>query len=92
MFRVLLRSGALSEFGVLSSDRSVLLTEMSINFAIPTGPVWNYRCQPQSHECDAEVQKRPLLPADTPTTDTSIDLCGEQLHVPVIQRELLPCD
>jgi dihydrofolate reductase len=36
---------------------------------------------------DAEVQKRPLLPADTPT-DSSIDLCGEQLHVPVIKREL----
>ena len=48
MVRVLLRSGALSEFGV--------------------------------------------LPADTPTTDSSIDLCREQLHVPVIQPELLPCD
>jgi hypothetical protein len=38
MVRVLLPSGALSEFGVLSSDRSVLLTEMSINFATLTGP------------------------------------------------------
>jgi len=61
---------------------------MSISFAILTGPCGNYHCQPQSHECDAEVQKRPLLPADTPTTDSSIDLCGEQLHVPVRQREL----
>ena len=78
MVRVLLRSGALSEFGVLSLDRSALLTEMSINFAILTGPVGEIIIASLSHMSATPRSKSTpysLLTLLGPTS--SIDLCGE---------------
>lgn len=75
------------------------IERMSIDFRFSRDPCGNDHFSLNHTRANTQGQihatKRPLLPPDAPTTHSvgvGIDIRTEQLHVPVMDRELLPCD